>query len=302
MSYIVQKAIEPDDLSAKQAAAFNSGVECGRYLLQPKIDGCHVVLLFDAFGALFQVRSSTGEVVKSCDHLAQDTFPAGLTGRPYALLGEVTIPGEEFRNISGAFRRQAPQPQLRALYFDVVNWSYDLEGNVVLEDPRPYNTRYRQLQAAVGDLALPVLMCMSRTSADILAQEYQQIGFAGSLCDGAVLRNSQAPYIAKRCRDAEVVKVKPLLDFDMEVIGVDLAKGEKTGKNTGALVVRFLNGVHLRVATGMTQADVDRMHATGGEAFIGKIVRVQALGHTGTGSLREPRYLGIRTDKDKPDF
>lgn len=302
MSYIVQKAIEPSDLSVKQAKAFEERLQDGGYWLQPKIDGCHVVILVEEDGSCAGILSSTGEVVKSCDHLVGNIVGACVKGRRLAFLGEVTIPGEEFRNISGAFRRQYAQPQLQVRFFDVVSW-VRLNGEVQLYSADSYGLRHHVLQCSVAAATvLPVIACDNLSSANIVAQEWQMQGWNGSICDGAVLRDRHATYKAKRCRDGEVVKVKPLLDFDLEVVGVDLAKGEKTGKNTGALITRFKDGVLLRVATGMTQADVDQMHATAGENFIGKIVRVEALGHSGTGSLREPRYCGVRTDKVAPDF
>ena len=292
--YIVQKAIEPDDLSVKQREKMQSRLH--RYVVQPKIDGCHAVFLYGAIGSP-SVFSSTGETVYSCDHLWYKLKPqqAGMI----AVLAEVVLPGAEFKDSSGAFRRQYPQPELVACPFDVVEWCAGAPAPTLYSE-RPYEGRYRY---AKQELGIPLMQTIAAPeAAAILAQEWQMAGFAGILCDGAVLRDLDAPYVAKRCRSAEVVKMKPLLDFDLEVVGVDLDRGEKTGKNTAALVTRFKDGVLLRVATGLTQAAVDELHRTLGESMIGKIIRVEALGHTGTGSLREPRFKGVRDDKTNPDF
>lgn len=296
--YIVQKAIEPDDLSVKQREAMNARLY--RYRVQPKIDGCHAVFLYHDSGHSACVYSSTGECVRSCDHLSEQLRPKNIPpGVQLAVLAEVYLPGALFKDSSGAFRRQYTQPALRAGVFDVVQW----EGadELTLFSALGYEMRLRQAQQVYGLPFLP-LFHANGEEAGILAQEWQMNGFDGALCDGAVFRDLDARYEAKRCRKAEVVKIKPLLDFDLEVVGVDLDHGEKTGKNTAALVTRFKDDVLLRVATGLTQAEVDELHRTMGESMIGKIVRVEALGHTGTGSLREPRFKGVREDKTNPDF
>lgn len=300
-TYIVQKAIEPDDLSTKQREAMNARLY--RYRVQPKIDGCHAVFLYREGGHPAVVLSSTGEAVHSCGHLVEQLRPKNIPpGVRLAVLAEVYLPGALFKDSSGAFRRQSPQPELCAAVFDVVQWVWGpLDPDPQLFSDLSYEVRLRQAQQVYGLTLLPLLQAHGE-DVGILAQEWQLGGFNGALCDGAVYRDLDARYEAKRCRKAEVVKIKPLLSFDLEVIGVDLAKGEKTGKNTAALVTRFKDDVHLRVATGLTQEEVDELHRTHGDSHIGKIVRVDALGHTGTGSLREPRFKGVRDDKTNPDF
>jgi DNA ligase-1 len=119
--------------------------------------------------------------------------------------------------------------------------------------------------------------------------------------DGAVLRDIDAPYKVGRCRNGEVVKIKPLLELDLLVLGCELAKGEKTGKNTAALVVRYKDGKPCRVSTGLKQAEVDSIHEDPA-AWKGRIIAVEAMAETEDGLLREPRYKGVRYDKAAPDF
>lgn len=295
MSYIVQKAIEPDDLSDKQAARFARNLS--NYQLQPKIDGCHAVFLYGPGSGEPRVLSSTGEPVRSCDHLWYELQP-DVPGQQVAVLAEVALIDCAFKDSSGAFRRHAAQPDLRAHVFDLVYWREEPGSPVILYSDLPYRTRH----GLMGHLGLQPLPLFGIGLYVDISAGWKRDGFRGCECDGGVLRDMTAPYKAKRCRDGEVIKVKPLLDFDLAVIGVDLAYGEKTGKNTAALVCRFAEGVHLRVATGLTQAEVDALHQTHGDSMIGKIIRVEALGHSGTGSLREPRFVGVRTDKITPDF
>ena len=295
MSYIVQKAIEPTNLSAKQYEKFMARLAAGEYGLQPKVDGCHIVLVFTNRKFLHAL-SSTGELVKSCDHLAELIYPDNLpSSDTWAVLGEAYVPNASFQESSGAFRRQYPQRQIMLAAFDLVQ----VKGVNTLYCPEPYATRANRLGQVTWH-TLPWMPVTTKEGAESYAR-YLVSPPSARPHDGAVLRDLSAPYVAKRCRDAEVVKVKPLLSFDCEVVGMDLAHGTKTGKNTGALVVRFIDGQHLRVATGMTQEQIDSLHLRP-EYWLGKIVQVDGLALTEDGLLREPRFVGVRHDKDKPDF
>lgn len=295
--YIIQKAIDRKDMSAKALAA----MEKQTFDLQPKYDGCHLVVKFmwDADGGCtVSAESATGEIVRSCDHIITALDAVFDITEDIAFCGEVWVPGTPFPEISGAFRRHSPQPQLKFAPFDIVQ----LNAAGELVDPRPYSMRvtalkqaYRWHPALIRFESSPFLnMAMAESYAAHL--KFKLGGY-----DGAIMHDLNAPYKPDRCRAGEVIKVKPLLEFDLLVLGVELAKGEKTGKNTGALVVRYKDGKPVRVSTGMTQADIDLMHEHP-MAWQGKIIRVEAMDETADGKLREPRFKGVRHDKLKPDY
>lgn len=131
--YIVHKAVELSAISAKIQAYLNEGVR--HWIISPKYDGCHAVFCFDG-GKHTGTYSRSGEIVRSLDHIAADLldiYPLG-SGR-IAICGEAWMVGKEFNEISGAFRRHAPQHQMQFVPFDVVPFDYNddtTSGPVVL--------------------------------------------------------------------------------------------------------------------------------------------------------------------------
>lgn len=308
--YIVHKAIEVGALSAKRRAELeNSG---NTYLISPKYDGCHAVFCFDD-GKHVATYSRSGEIVRSMDHIARsllDLYPI-QDGR-VAIQGEAWIVGKEFNEISGAFRRHAPQPELQFVPFDIVPFDYNEDttsGAPVLLGqfnhrlyPAPYWQRLNSLDEQRRDVVSNVLrprywsvtgtLTDALAMADVYAKEHK--ARADSFFDGAVLALSEGRYSVGSGKGGEFLKVKPLLSYTVTVTGAELAKGEKTGKNTAALLFE-LDGKTQRVSTGLTQEQVDELHDPM-MTWDGLRIEVEAMGLTVNGFLREPRFKGVRTD------
>lgn len=303
MTYLVHKAVELDALSKKLQAS----IEEHTYILSPKYDGCHAIFLFED-GNFLDARSRTNERVLSMGHIGQsllDHYPWLASGK-HAIMGEAWIPGTEFSEISGIFRRQYPQPQLHFVPFDTVRWRYDQaeDGRPVLgefmdnfgcvRDARTYDERLGKLHFRQG---IPSVVHCTKTRLlekgdAVMATAIEQAKHYKSLggYDGCVLARADGLYQVGAGKGGEFIKIKPLISHTCICLGVEHARGEKTGKNTGALVVQF-NGKEQRVSTGLTQAEVDNL-----DQFTGKMIEVEAMGLTVNGLLREPRYKGIRTD------
>lgn len=303
--YIVHKAVELTALSKKLQA----DIENHTYLLSPKYDGCHAVFLFDN-GVFVGARSRTNEVVFSMDHIGHEllTLYPFLQWGKRAICGEAWIPHTEFSEISGIFRRQYPQPQLCFVPFDATYWRYNQvdDGWPVLGesmdpdtghqfDEHTYDERLGKLHNTTGaqrNKVLPTVYKVLEKGDAVWATavaEGRRLKQLGGY-DGAVLARADGLYQVGAGKGGEFIKVKPLVSHTCRCLGVENAKGEKTGKNTGALVVQF-NGKEQRVSTGLTQAEVDNL-----DQFVGKHIEVEAMGLTVNGLLREPRYKGIRTD------
>lgn len=296
--YIIQKAVDPKDISAKAVRAM-AGRE---YDIQPKYDGCHMVVVWDNTKQTVTGYSATGELVKSCDHIIRQL--RGQLGNVlpfaegFAVCGEVWHPTKKFPAISGNFRRHSPSPCLKFAPFDIVEVK---DG--VLDDGRPYRDRVRPLKllgypGAGGLVPFNQYILDGTEDTGGIALAWKELGGY----DGAVMHDLDAPYKVGRCRNGEVIKVKPLLELDLLVVGCDLARGEKTGKNTAALVVRLRDDLLGRVSTGLTQEQVDSIHSAFDEQWSNKIIAVEAMGWTEDGLLREPRFKGIRYDKVEPDY
>lgn len=279
--YSLPKAVDFNDLSAKRQGEVTYA---GR-IIQPKWDGCAIVVNVDVDGEASAV-SASGKPVKSCDHLVATLLAQrrGCGERDYGFraAGEVWVPNTEFQHISGAFRRHQPQPHLQVHWFDFVE-----DG---LEH-MPYVERTGWFDRCRANFAGHAL-CLGRDHAWENASYWKKLGGY----DGAILRDPLAPWATGRSK-GDVLKLKPVISHDLLVVDVDFAVGEKTGKTTAALVCRWRDGRFQKVATGMTQAQVD-----GASQFVGKIVEVEAMGYTSDGFLREPRFKGERIDKTGPDF
>lgn len=301
--YIVHKAVEHSSLSAKAAAELE---KTAHWVLSPKYDGCHVVFLF-ADGVHISTLSRTGERVRSMDHIGQDLldiYPLSLGTDKVAICGEAWIPGKEFNEISGMFRRHAPQPSLWFVPFDITRWESASWGSPKL-NPAGNDWElagYSQRIGLLGDqpprayhrVIQPRYVLRSGTFSEVMpsavlyAKEHKTR--TDSFFDGAVLAKANGVYSVGAGKGGEFIKVKPLLSETVGVTGYFTDTGAKTGKATGGLIFE-LNGKEQRVATGLTQAQVEDL-----VSFIGKRIEVEAMGLTVNGFLREPRFKGIRDD------
>lgn len=289
-NYIIQKAIDKKDMSAKALESMAGK----RYDLQPKYDGCHAVFIIED-GLFLHAMTSTGDVVHSCDHIGNAVASSIYPGPGvFAVCGEVWVKGWDFPKISGTFRRHGDEPELRFAPFDVVK-----VVGTTLQDERPYEHRVAVLKTP--KLVHPYLIPFASGPADDeyapLPTEYAAGLKAHGGYDGAIMHDLDAPYKVGRCRAAEVVKIKPLVELDLLVVGVEKAIGEKTGRPTVALQVRLKDGKVGKVATGLNHDQ-----QANPEQFVGKIIAVEAMAWTKDGMLREPRFKGERFDKIAPDF
>lgn len=305
--YIVHKAVELSALSAKNREA----IKHRAHVLSPKYDGCHAIFLFDN-GVFQAAKSRTNEHVFSMPHIGRDLldhYPFLQWGK-HAIMGEAWIPGREFSDISGIFRRQSPQPELGFVPFDTVRWRYDSaeDGRPVLgqyfdicelwHEQRGYLERLRTLIRERNEVPslvhIPRFLLLDGADAWAVAEEEaRRLKKLGGY-DGAVLADVHGRYVVGAGKGGEFIKVKPLLSVSLKVTGIACDKGERTGKNTMALICD-LDGKAQKVSTGLTQAEVDE-YTEFPYNIIGRVVEVEAMGYTVTGLLREPRYKGIRHD------
>lgn len=291
-TYLNLKPIEFDKLSAKRKAAVQWN---GRFLL-PKYDGC-LALVYIARGNVVTVRSRDDKIVKSLDHIEEDLFvryPHLALVDSACVIGEAWRPGTEFSVISGEFRRQRPQPQLGLAVFDLVDVDPVTEK---LYSNRPYCERLARLQdyrAGLNNVFPPnPVLCEDEDHAWRYANNLKKMGGY----DGAIASDPYATYEVSDGR-GEFLKLKPLRSFTLECVGVERGIGDKTGRATCALVVRFKQTV-CKVGTGLSEAE-----QANPEQFIGKLIEVTCMDvYAGPdGLMREPRFVGVRTDVTTPDY
>lgn len=293
MAYINQAPRE----FAKQSAAFKKAhptladLPQGEYTMQPKYDGCHLIVHLDQY-AVPRAFSRTGEPVRSVDHIVAQLLAVFGTG--WTIFGEAYAFGLTFPEISGNFRQHKPSENLCFMAFDVVPAS---TFNLGLYYPTPYRERLASLRAAVraGGALAPDIIVTPDLPLD------NPTGFAVTLkkqggYDGAIVRRSDAGWQAGDSKHGEVIKVKPIESLDLRVRGWFLGKG-KHANRAGGIYVEY-DGVQTGVGTGFT--DDERSIIAQGTAD-GAIAEVEFMGFTEDGALREPRFKGWRYDKLKAD-
>lgn len=278
--YALPKAVDYADLSAKGKAA----VVFGGRILQPKWDGCALIVHHDRLTFKTTAVSASGKPVLSCDHLVSEIMTAvpGLR-RSFTACAEVWNPDMEFQEISGAFRRHAHQPHLVARWFD-----FCLEGDA----GSSYVSRCAWMDNIEG---LHFAGLMEAADEDGAWQYARHLKSLGGF-DGAILRDGSAPFVLGRSK-GDILKLKPLISHDVLCIDVAEDIGEKTGRPTVALVCRWRDGRFQKVSTGLSHEQ-----QANPRQFIGKIIEIEAMGYTKDGFLREPRFKGVREDKLHADF
>ncbi len=297
--YLNLKPVEFSGLSAKRQAA----VKWEGRLLLPKYDGCFCMVgLWD--GAPSFILSRDGNAVKSMDHVYEDLYLRYPWLRDqkggFVVLGEAWRPGTEFAEISGAFRRQRPQPQLGLAVFDMVEYTGTPDAPMLFSD-EIYGVRLQRLVDCRPGLCnahppMPVY-CDGEAHAIRYAKKLKEaVGY-----DGCVAGDPEATYMVSDGH-GEFLKVKPLQSFTLEVVGVDGALGDKTGRVTCALVVRFKNQT-CKVGTGFSNEQAANWVATP-LLVKGTLIEVACMGvYPGPeGMMREPRFVGFRDDVLKPDY
>jgi DNA ligase-1 len=131
---------------------------------------------------------------------------------------------------------------------------------------------------------------MRRFANDAVAQGFE----------GIMIKDLDAPY---ECRRSSFwMKLKPVYDYDLKVVGVE----EGTGRNAGKLGALICEGVdqekHIRVNVGSGLTDLQRDdYWKNKDIIIGQTAVVLADAVTqnqdGTYSLRFPRFKTFRDDK-----
>lgn len=299
--YLNLKPIAFDDLSAKRKAA----VQWAGRILLPKYDGC-LALVFFRDGEAAGVLSRDGNVTKSMDHIHEDLllkYPGLATDRgDVCVIGEAWLPGREFKELSGIFRRQSPQTELGFAPFDIVSVVWKEDGSPLLHSDTPYRER---LDFLVHDrTGFPCLVfpprpheCSSEAQANLYASNLKALGGY----DGAIASDPDAPYSVSDGY-GEFLKLKPLQTFSLRVLRLEVGVGDKTGKATGALVVRFKDG-ECGVGTGF-DADTLAGWISNPAGVEGQIIEVACMGvYPGPkGMMREPRFVGIRHDVINADY
>lgn len=254
------------------------------YLMQAKYDGCLAIInTVDD-----QIITRTGEVVTSMPHIlaaARRLFPGMV------LFGEAYKWDTPFKDISGMFRRHAPQEDLIVVLQDCVPYKDWMAGVC----NKPYIERLGFLEERLGGSPCPFMIVAP--SHDLVAPQ----AFANELVrvggyDGAIIRRKDAAWTAGASKDGAAIKVKPVQSLDLRAVDWFYGKGKHEGR-AGGIVVEY-KGVRTEVGTGFSDRERETI---AGQGTRGWIAEIEFMEITDAGKLREPRFKGWRHDKVQPD-
>lgn len=275
----------------EQCAAFKKqhptlgDLPADEYIMMPKYDGCLAIVVPDGQG---YVLTRTGELITSIPHVlaqAREMLPG------YVIFGEVYKFDTPFKDISGSFRRHAPQDDLMLVAFDAVPLADWLAGKC----DESYKARLARLLNAWHAYPIPAVEVAPWGDA-VDSQRFANVLVKAGGYDGAILRRADAGWRVGASKNGEAIKVKPVQSLDLECVGWFPGKGKHAGRAGGISVV--YKGVCTDVGTGFTDAERALIFSGGVEDAVAEVA---FMGFTEAGKLREPRFKGWRFDKDQPD-
>lgn len=291
MNYINQA---PKDF-AQQSAAFRKKfsstdelMDDGRWIIQPKYDGVHIMIHTDGEG---YARTRTGEAVLSVPHLIKEAIQSFGPGA--VLFCEAYMHGAEHAAINGAVRRKSPQPAIIGIVYDIVTQ----DGFDYGYDPIPYKERLADINTALRGGMLEPVKCIKELPNDTTVMQFAEDMVASGTFDGIILRDLDATWKRGAAKDGEVIKVKPILSLDLLVTG---HKVEYKPTKLGGYITVTYKGVESNVGSGLTQVILQAL--TQGVKAAGRIAEVECMGITPGGKLREPRFKSFRYDTQQEEM
>jgi ATP-dependent DNA ligase len=299
--WLVHKPVEPEKVKKDKRPSEHD--LCNHYIVQPKYDGCALVIFVHSIAddkGLFStnIRTRTGEHVASCYHIEEAIahFPAI---KPGVYFGEAWQKGRTAAEISGDVRRHSAAPDLQCVIYDYVTHDEFQQGfsdlgyeERIMRLPEPF-FRIAQEGNPIWPATCEGTLAEWELTPMQAAKQYVELGGY----DGIILRDPRGKWSRGVGTNGEIIKVKTKLSYALRVVGWEPGKGKHAGK-IGTLLVSF-NGKTQGAGTGLK--DSERLLEEYNDRWANKIVEIEAMGLTADGLLREPRLKGVRVDVMEPD-
>ncbi len=247
------------------AGVYDESVDPSDYWISEKLDG--VRALWDGQALTFR----SGNPVS-----APDWFTRDLPKQP--LDGELWLGRGSFERLSGIVRKTTP---VDAEWREVRYMLFELPGA-----PGSFSERKEALKRLVDAAGLPWLQAIDQfrvpDRAALKASLDNVVALGG---EGLMLHRADDPPTSTS--DGELLKLKPYLDADAQVIGHLPGQGRHAGR-LGALLVAAPDGRRFRIGGGFSDAQRDTPPPVGSTV----IYRYQGL--TRNGLPRFPVFLRLR--------
>ena len=256
----------------------------GATYVEPKYDGLRCIAFVD--GSSVTLLSRNGKEFTAADHLkpilAQQA--ANLGSRVFD--GELIAEGGFNASVSSVKRKSSTNVLATFVCFEVIpidEWNS--------ENPVPYELRRLRLTDSCREADHFRIAPSFLLSAESVFPKYLE--FLNQGLEGAIVKKPDGLYHFKRHTDW--MKLKEACDVDLVV--VDIIEGEgRLAKSLGAAVVDY-KGKRVNVGSGWS--DKERKHYWMYKSqLLGHTIEVQYHQETPDGSLRHPRFIKMRPDKD----
>ena len=285
----------------------------GIYALEPKYDGIRLVIETNPL----RITSRNGLDFPSQFYKNIEAITQSLGTQSVTLDGQLWVPGskpgEGFQILSKIIRarKKVQTPNIRYSVFDILSrQGQDLTARLYVHRRMVLEQWYQGLPACdIVDITQVYCHMRAEELTQVSLQEvYKTHGRSGFL-QGLMIKDLHKPYqVGKRVTHWQKYKVENQ-SLDLLVIGAQ--KG--TGRNQHRFASFDLGIIHestispiAQVGTGFTDQELDMLNQrydTGQRTILQ--IRAQALTRSNLYpcgySLRFPRYVRLRLDKDEPD-
>lgn len=249
------------------AKPYRSDIELKHYWISEKLDGVR------AYWDGTQLISRQGNRFS-----APDWFTRGFPKQ--VLDGELWMGRNRFAEVSGAVRRQIPDPaqwqKIRFMVFDSPGETGD------------FDHRLQALRVLFAQLNSPSIALIEQYKIDdetALMQALDQLIANGG--EGLMLHLGSAPY--RGIRSDDLLKLKRFSDAEAVVIGHIPGKGKFSGM-LGAVLVKMPDGREFKIGSGFS--DEQRRHPPA----IGSTISYKYQGTTASGLPRFASFFRARND------
>lgn len=256
--------------------------------VQPKHDGVRVLVYVDQPNGIVRFHSRNGkEDFASMPTIASALLIWGPKGGTYWLDGEITSGGFN-KTVSEVRTKKAVLNDATLQVFEYLTPHELAEGSTI-----PHHERHERLAALeiFGDHVKLVGETLVHSHEEIVAQ-YEAYRAAG--LEGAIVKPLNGLYRTKRSHDW--LKMKAEESEDLRIASMFEGEGKYKGM-LGGVIVTF-NGVEVRVGSGFSDSQRSNYWANQ-NGIIGRLAEVEYHEVTPDGSLRHPRFVRFRDDKDQ---
>lgn len=279
-----------------------SGIIC-----EEKYDGVRIAALIENDEVKFFTRvfneipsKYLDRIAKGCLHLIKES---GLKGS-WFFDGELT--DNNRKSVSGKVTKMLRGTAEKNIEENIVFNIFDLEYSDTLKTSKgivPFNIRRDSLEAvfkANKETSLVLADSFLVKEKEDIYTYYKEILRKGG--EGVILKNPEHVYQCKRSKNW--IKLKESVDCDLLITGWYKGEGKREGLIGGFICEDLSSKIKVKVGSGFTDDELKEISKSA-DSYIGKICTVQynviINDKNGNWSLFLPRFIEIRSDKDKAD-